>query len=60
MEKVRATQMGYYAVKLLTEGITGVCVGIKDGKLVHEDILVALKKESLVSNDMIEIIDNLD
>lgn len=60
MEKVRATQMGYYAVKLLSEGITGVCVGIKDGKLVHEDILVALKKESLVSNDMIEIIDNLD
>ena len=60
MEKVRATQMGYYAVKLLTEGITGVCVGIKDGKLVHEDILVALKKESLVSNGMIEIIDNLD
>lgn len=60
MEKVRATQMGYYAVKLLTEGITGVCVGIKDGKLVHEDILIALKKESLVSNDMIEIIDNLD
>ena len=60
MEKVRATQMGYYAVKLLTEGITGVCVGIKDGKLVHEDILEALKKESLVSNDMIEIIDNLD
>ncbi len=60
MEKVRATQMGYYAVKLLTEGITGVCVGIKEGKLVHEDILEALKKESLVSNDMIEIIDNLD
>lgn len=60
MEKVRATQMGYYAVKLLTDGITGVCVGIKDGKLVHEDILEALKKESLVSNDMIEIIDNLD
>lgn len=60
MEKVRATQMGYYAVKLLTEGITGVCVGIKDGKLIHEDILEALKKESLVSNDMIEIIDNLD
>ena len=60
MEKVRATQMGYYAVKLLTEGITGVCVGIKDGKLVHEDILEALKKESLVSNNMIEIIDNLD
>lgn len=60
MEKVRATQMGYYAVKLLTEGITGVCVGIKDGKLVHEDILEALKKDSLVSNDMIEIIDNLD
>ncbi len=60
MEKVRATQMGYYAVKLLTEDITGVCVGIKDGKLVHEDILEALKKDSLVSNDMIEIIDNLD
>ena len=45
MEKVRATQMGYYAVKLLTEGITGVCVGIKDGKLVHFRLIYEVKQD---------------
>lgn len=60
MEKVLATKMGYYAVKLLSQNITGVCVGIKENKIVYEDILDALKKEILVSNELVEVIDNLN
>ena len=60
MEKVLATKMGYYAVKLLSQNITGVCVGIKENKIVYEDILDALKKETLVSNELVEVIDNLN
>ena len=59
MERVNATRMGYHAVKLLTEGITGVCVGLKNGELVHEDIYKALKKETNVSPELIEVLDNL-
>lgn len=59
MERVNATRMGYYAVKLLSQGITGVCVGLKDGELTHEDIYNALKKETVVSTELIEILDNL-
>lgn len=60
MEKVLATKMGYYAVKLLSQNITGVCIGIKENKIVYEDILDALKKETLVSNELVEVIDNLN
>lgn len=60
MEKVLATKMGYYAVKLLSQNITGVCVGIKENKIVYEDILDALKKETLVSNELVEVIDSLN
>lgn len=59
MERVNATRMGYYAVQLLTQGITGVCVGLKNGELVHEDIYSALKKETYVSPELISILDNL-
>ena len=59
MERVNATRMGYYAVKLLDQGITGVCVGLKDNELTYEDIYNALKKETEVSSEFIEIIDNL-
>ena len=59
MERVNATRFGYYAVKLLSEGITGVCVGLKDGELVHEDNYNALKKETEVSEELLEVIDNL-
>ena len=59
MERVTATRLGYYAVQLLEQGITGVCVGIKDGKLVYDDIYNALKKETQVSTELISIIDNL-
>lgn len=60
MEKVLATKMGYYAVKLFSQNITGVCIGIKENKIVYEDILDALKKETLVSNELVEVIDNLN
>lgn len=59
MERVNASRMGYYAVELLKQGISGVCVGLKDNKLVHEDIYDALKKESNVPTELIEILDNI-
>ena len=59
MERVNAIRMGYYAVKLLSEGITGVCVGLKGGQLTHDDIYNALKKETEVSPELLEVIDNL-
>lgn len=60
MERVNATRMGYYAVQLLEKGITGVCVGLNGNKLVHQDIYDALKKETQISNELIDIIDNLN
>ena len=59
MERVNATRLGYYAVELLEQGITGVCVGFKNGNIVHDDIYNALKKETEVSTELISIIDNL-
>ena len=32
----------------------------KENKIVYEDILDALKKETLVSNELVEVIDNLN
>lgn len=59
MERVNATRMGYYAVELLKQGISGVCIGLKGNKLVHEDIYDALKKDSDPNKELLEIIDNI-
>ena len=41
-DRVLASRMGAYAVDLLIEGQGGRCVGIRDNKLAHYDILEAL------------------
>ncbi|HKL72845.1 MAG TPA: 6-phosphofructokinase [Candidatus Onthovivens sp.] len=45
MERFNALRMGSYAVKLLDQGIGGVCVGIKNNELYSVDIYEGLKIE---------------
>lgn len=59
MERVNAVKLGNYAVELLSKGITGVCIGFKNGQLIHEDIYHALKKETEIPTDLVSLIDNL-
>ena len=42
-DRVLASRLGDYAVELLSEGKTGICVGIQGEKLVHMDIEEANK-----------------
>lgn len=59
MERINASRMGLYAVNLLEQGVTGVCVGLRNGALVHEDIYKALKKETPVSRELINVLEEL-
>ena len=42
-DRMLASRMGAYAVKLLTQGHGGRCIGIQANKLVHHDIIDALE-----------------
>lgn len=42
-DRILASQMGEYAVKLLMNGYGGRCVGVLNGKMVHHDIIDAIK-----------------
>jgi 6-phosphofructokinase 1 len=42
-DRVLASRMGVYAVQLIKEGKTSVCVGIKENKLTYTDIESAVK-----------------
>ncbi|CEN32099.1 6-phosphofructokinase [Candidatus Westeberhardia cardiocondylae] len=43
-DRILASRMGVYAVELLLQGYSGHCIGIRDEKLVHHDIVDAIKK----------------
>lgn len=58
-DRVLATRMGAYAVKLISEGEAGRCVGIVDNKLAHFDILEALDFESNLDSDFYDLEANL-
>lgn len=49
-DRVLASQFGFKAVELLKEGIGGVCVGIRDEKIVYSDIIETLKNNKHVPN----------
>lgn len=49
-DRVLASQFGFKAVELLQEGIGGVCVGIRDEKIVYSDIIETLKNGKHVPN----------
>ena len=57
MERVNAVRMTVHAINLIDKNISSVCVGIKDGKVVHQDIIEALKVKAKSSQEMIDIID---
>lgn len=59
MERVNASRMGFHAVELLEKGISGVCVGIEKGEVVHKDIYEALNIKSTSSRELKTIIDNV-
>lgn len=46
-DRVLASVLGYTAVKLLGEGYSGICLGVKNGKIVHGDIDEVLAQESM-------------
>ena len=48
--------MGVYAVDLICEGKSGICVGLKGSDLVYYNIEDALKIERKNSNDLIDVI----
>ncbi len=41
-DRILASRMGAYSIKLLLEGYSGHCVGIQNDQLVHNDILYAI------------------
>ncbi len=51
-DRVLASKMGAYAVELLVEGHQGRCIGIKENKLTHLDIIQALEEEHQISKEM--------
>ena len=43
-DRVLASRMGAYAVELLKKGESGRCIGVKNGELVHDDIVECITK----------------
>jgi 6-phosphofructokinase 1 len=55
LDRVRATQLGYEAVRLLKDGIGNRVVGIKDNKVVNYDIYEALNMTKTLDMEMYQI-----
>ena len=53
-DRLRATSMGVRAVRLLEKGIGNRVVGIRDNKIIDEDIDEALSKEMVFRKDLYE------
>lgn len=51
-DRLRSTQMGVRAVDLLSNGIGNRVVGIKDNRIIDEDIDEALSKELVFNQDL--------
>lgn len=56
-DRVMATQMGYYAVKLLEKGIGNRVVALKDSEIVDYDIYEALNMKKPFNEEMYKIAD---
>ena len=54
-ERVYASMMGAEAVHLLAEGVYNRVVGMKDGKVVHYDVVEALSMKKKMSKDLIRL-----
>lgn len=51
-DRILASKMGAYAVQLLLEGKSARCVGIKENKLVDNDIIEAMQIKHKLSEDL--------
>lgn len=54
-DRILASRMGVYAVDLLLQGFGGRCVGIRNNKLVHHDIIDALTNMKRSASDNQEL-----
>ncbi len=54
IDRIRATRMGIQAVKLLSQGIGNRVVGMRDHRILDEDIDAALSKELVFRRDLYE------
>ena len=55
LDRVRASEMGYRAVKLLREGMGNRVVGIKNNEVFDMDIFEAISMEGSTREDLIEL-----
>ena len=58
-DRVLASRMGVYAVDLLCEGKTGICVGLDGNSLTYYNIEDALRMDRKDSNELIDVIKKL-
>jgi len=54
-DRVVASQMGYYAVELLSNGKSNRVIGMKDGKIIDLDIQAALSMRETFDEDLYKI-----
>ncbi|NLN65994.1 MAG: 6-phosphofructokinase [Clostridiaceae bacterium] len=54
-DRVMASRMGAYAVKLLHEGVTNRIIALQKGALVNFDVQEALAMKKTIDKDMIEL-----
>lgn len=54
-DRILASRLGERAVKILLEGASSRCVGIKDNKIIDEDITVALDAVREANVELIEL-----
>ncbi|QJC28477.1 6-phosphofructokinase [Enterobacteriaceae endosymbiont of Plateumaris consimilis] len=54
-DRILASRMGAYSVELLCKGYGGKCIGVINGKMVHNDIIYAIKKmQRVFNNDLLD------
>ena len=58
-DRLLGIRMGAHAVDCLVSGKTNVAIGIKDGKIFDEDIVVALAKTNRLNTELYELASNL-
>ncbi|MDO4661941.1 MAG: 6-phosphofructokinase [Tissierellia bacterium] len=58
-DRLLGTTMGARAVELLLEGKTNLAIGYSNGKLIEEDIEVAIQEKSKFKEELYELANNL-
>ncbi|QJC29369.1 6-phosphofructokinase [Enterobacteriaceae endosymbiont of Plateumaris pusilla] len=54
-DRILASRMGAYSVELLSKGYGGRCVGVINDKMVHHDIIYAIKKmQRVFKSDLLD------